>query len=83
MSIKEAVSQIFEAEEELKTGMINGDMKCMGVARVGFSDQKIVSGSLSDFLNIDMGAPLHSFIICNQEIHEIEKEMYDFFGNKA
>ena len=79
MSCKVAVEQILEAEEDLKTGFILPEMKCMGVARMGFPNQKIASGSLKDFLNIDMGEPLDSFIICAKEIHEIEQEMFDFF----
>jgi len=49
MSCKVAVEQIMEAEENLKTGVINEGMKCIGVARMGFPDQKIASGSLKEF----------------------------------
>ena len=80
MSNKEAVEQILEAEENLKTGTIHEDMKCIGVARMGFDDQKIVAGKLKEFLDIDMGKPLHSFIVCNSELHDCEIEMFDFFN---
>ena len=54
-------------------------MKCFAVARMGFDDQKIVAGTLEEFLKIDMGEPLHSFVICAPELHFMEQEMYDFF----
>lgn len=79
MKIHEAVDQILEAEENLKTGLIKLDMKCFGVARMGFEDQKIVSGTLKEFLTIDMGPPLHSFVICAPNLHFMEQEMYDHF----
>lgn len=86
MKVHEAVDQILEAEDNLKTGEIHRDMKCFGVARVGFDDQKIVSGTLEQFLKIDMGKPLHSFVICAPTLHFMETEMYEHFlwqGNEA
>jgi diphthine synthase len=82
MSCKVAVEQILEAEESLKTGIFTDKLKCVGVARMGFDDQKIASGNLTEFLDIDMGAPLHSFIVCAGDIHEIEMEMFDHFKNQ-
>ena len=69
-----------ETEEHYKKGAYSKDSKCIGVARVGFNNQKIKSGKMSDFLDIDMGPPLHSFIICSEEIHSIEEEMFEFFS---
>jgi len=43
------------------------------LARVGYSNQKIVSGPMEVFLNEDMGAPLHSFVICAETLHSVEK----------
>jgi diphthine methyl ester synthase len=42
--------------------------------------QKIVAASLKQFLEIDMGPPLHSFVICAEELHPIEDEMYKHFS---
>ena len=42
----------------------------------------IVSGVMEDFLHIDLGPPLHSFIICAEELHPIEKEMFEFYRYK-
>ena len=56
----------------------NEETLCFGLARVGTSSQKISSGTLKQFMDFDMGEPMHSFIICG-EMHEIEQEMFDFF----
>ncbi len=45
--------------------------KCFGLARVGYSNQKIVSGPMEVFLTEDMGAPLHSFVICADNLHSV------------
>jgi diphthine synthase len=29
-----------------------------------------------------MGSPLHSFVICANELHPIEEEMFEFYRNK-
>lgn len=58
------------------------DSYCVGVARVGQPSQKIIAGKMKEFLDIDMGEPLHSFVICAKELHPIEQDMYKFFGGK-
>jgi len=72
-----------EAEEKTGKGCYSKDTKCVGLARIGCKDQKIVAGTMSDFLEkIDMGEPLHSFVICAEELHEIEEEMFEFYNVK-
>ena len=53
----------------------NEDTPCIGLARVGTDTQKIVSGTMKSFIGMDLGEPMHSFIICG-DMHEMEKEMY-------
>ncbi|KRX04343.1 Tetrapyrrole methylase [Pseudocohnilembus persalinus] len=83
MSCKEAVEQLYECAQAQKDNnsedYIAENTKCFGVARVGFENQLIVSGTLKDFLNIDMGSPLHSFVVCADELHPIEEEMYNHY----
>jgi len=38
---------------------------------------------MSDFLSIEMGPPLHSFVICAKELHPIEEDMYKFYNSLA
>jgi diphthine synthase len=82
MSCKEAVEQMIEAEENLKTGKFPMDLKMFGVARMGFDDQKIAAGTLEDFLSIDMGGPLHSMVVCAPGMHDLENEMFKFYCSK-
>ena len=81
MNTVTAVKQLIEAAKENGYELYHEESKCFGLARVGAEDQKIVSGLLKDFLEIDMGPPLHSFIICG-ELHPIEEEMYQFYLRK-
>lgn len=80
MSCSIAVQQLLEAEENLKQGAYSKDTLCFGLARVGNKDQKVAASRMEDFIErIDMGPPLHSFVICAEELHEIEKEMFEFY----
>ena len=79
MSIQECVEQLLEVEKNKQEGAYDGDTKCFGLARVGYSNQKILSGPMSKFLEMDMGPPLHSFVICAPKLHHIEEEMLDYF----
>lgn len=83
MSVKEAIEQIFEAQESEKTKL--GDakkLKAIGVARIGASDQQIVAGTLEELAEVDFGKPLHSIVICAPQLHLVEQEMFDHFSLK-
>jgi diphthine synthase len=64
MTIKECVQQLLEIEDNKKQNAYDRQTKCFGLARVGYSNQKIVSGPMEAFMIHDMGPPLHSFVIC-------------------
>lgn len=79
MEISVAVQQLLETEKNKGKNIIKEKMKAIGLGRIGMTDQIIVSGSLEDFLNIPMGPPLHSFVLCAPELHIIEEEMFNFY----
>ncbi|KAL0491407.1 diphthine methyl ester synthase [Acrasis kona] len=79
MSVNTCIEQLLEVEENKKQNVYNGSTLCVGLARVGTSTQKIVSGTMKELLDVDFGEPLHSFIICSDEIHEMEKEYLEFY----
>jgi len=79
MEIKTAVEQIIETEKTLGKKAIGPKTKAVGLGRIGMKDQLIVAGCLEDFLEISMGPPLHSFVICAPELHIIEEEMFEFY----
>ena len=58
--------------------VLGSDTKCFAVARVGQPTQAIVSGTLEELRNINLGAPLHSFIICGP-MHLIEEDFYKYY----
>jgi diphthine synthase len=62
-----------ECRKNYEEQAYNENTKCFGLARVGYSNQKIVSGPLSRFLTEDMGPPLHSFVICAENLHSLEE----------
>lgn len=80
MTIKECVNQLLEVEQKREGGAYSPATKCFGLARVGFKDQLVRSGEMKSFLEFDMGPPLHSFVICAENLHSMEKEMYDHFS---
>lgn len=79
MSVNEALSQLMEIEEARGEGILSETTMCVGLARVGQHDQKIVYGKLADVSKVDFGAPLHSLIILGTT-HPIEEEVLDYFG---
>ena len=54
------------------------DTLCIGVARLGSDDQKIVAGPMEKLLDIDFGPPPHCLIIVG-ETHPLEEEMLEFY----
>eukprot|EP01017_Pseudomicrothorax_dubius_P003899 TRINITY_DN10669_c0_g2_i2.p1 TRINITY_DN10669_c0_g2~~TRINITY_DN10669_c0_g2_i2.p1 ORF type:complete len:276 (+),score=44.91 TRINITY_DN10669_c0_g2_i2:131-958(+) len=79
MDVRTAVIQLLEAEENKGSQAYGKDTKAFGLARIGQTDQKIVAAPMIDFVDkVDMGGPLHSFVICAPELHPIEDEMYEF-----
>ncbi|KAH0990580.1 hypothetical protein GBA52_002063 [Prunus armeniaca] len=54
---------------------------CVGLARLGSEDQKIVSGTMKELQLIDFGAPLHCLVIVGKT-HPVEEEMLDFYRLK-
>eukprot|EP01102_Stenamoeba_stenopodia_P005787 TRINITY_DN16511_c0_g1_i1.p1 TRINITY_DN16511_c0_g1~~TRINITY_DN16511_c0_g1_i1.p1 ORF type:complete len:300 (-),score=90.62 TRINITY_DN16511_c0_g1_i1:18-851(-) len=78
MTVNQAIEQLLEIEEKRKEGAYSADTLCIGVARVGQDTQKIVSGTMKELLEIDFGAPLHSFVICG-DLHCVEEEMFNMY----
>lgn len=50
------------------------DTVCVGLSRVGSDAQRIVSATLQEMTQIDLGEPLHSLIIPG-EMHSLERDM--------
>lgn len=51
---------------------------CVGAARIGWPDQKIVAGTLAEMANVDLGSPLHSMVIVGT-LHPLEEQFLKQF----
>ncbi|XP_072276108.1 diphthine methyl ester synthase isoform X1 [Pyxicephalus adspersus] len=78
MTVNQAVDQLLqivqnrrELGEELA---LTENTICVGLARVGASDQHIASGTLQQLSTVDFGAPLHSLVISGC-MHPLELDM--------
>ncbi|GAM21771.1 hypothetical protein SAMD00019534_049460 [Acytostelium subglobosum LB1] len=78
MTVNQCVQQLLEIEELRGEGAYTKDTLCVGLSRVGQDTQQIISGRLEELLNVDFGAPLHSFIIAG-DMHFHEQEFFDTF----
>ncbi|KAJ3097356.1 diphthine synthase [Phlyctochytrium planicorne] len=79
MTVNQAVEQILEIEERRGEGVCPPDTIAIGLARVGCSDQRIVSGTMKELLDVDFGAPLHSLVIAG-DMHILEADLVKTFA---
>eukprot|EP00494_Astrolonche_serrata_P004543 UN04556 len=66
MTIKEALGQLLEIENNKKNNLVTMKTQVVGVARVGHESQKIRAGTVEEIMQIDMGDPLHSLVIVGE-----------------
>ncbi|XP_010556444.1 PREDICTED: probable diphthine methyl ester synthase [Tarenaya hassleriana] len=78
MTINTAIEQLLEVEQNRAESVYTEETECVGFARLGCGDQKIVAGTMRQLKNIDFGAPLHCLVIVGQT-HPVEEEMLEFY----
>jgi diphthine methyl ester synthase len=86
MTVAQAATQLMEIvsnpteEEPVQLPVIfTPKTLCIGLARVGLADEKILAAPLKDLVNVEMGGPLHSLIVCG-ELHPLELEFVRQFA---
>ncbi|XP_052089784.1 diphthine methyl ester synthase-like [Mytilus californianus] len=84
MSVNTAAEQLVEIiqrkKEEGETDLaFTENTICIGLARIGSETQTIVAATFTDMMTVDIGAPLHSFVIPG-ELHPLEKDMLKLFA---
>ncbi|XP_029473923.1 diphthine methyl ester synthase isoform X3 [Rhinatrema bivittatum] len=83
MSVNRAAEQLLEIIQNRRDqGLqlaITENTICVGLARVGATNQKIAAGPLEQMINVDMGDPLHSMIITGS-LHPLEIDMLKLFA---
>jgi diphthine synthase len=70
----QCAQQMVEIEELRKEDVCGKDKLAVSVARLGSDGEKIVAGTLEELGSVDMGAPLHSLVLCGTNMHEMEWE---------
>lgn len=84
MTVRQALEQLTEIEENRKEGIVTEETFVIGVARVGKDDQAIKFGTVKQMMREEngqdcgLGGPLHSLVICGV-LHEMEREFLDQF----
>lgn len=54
-------------------GEVTRETQCVAIARVGAKDQKMASGTLEELAKVDLGEPLHCFVVTGK-LHPMEEE---------
>jgi len=78
MRTHQAAEQLLEiiGSKEKQDGSMTEETVCIGLARVSSDTQKIVSGTLKELKDIDLGEPLHCFIVTG-DLHPMEVEFLE------
>ncbi|KAK2178611.1 hypothetical protein NP493_538g06002 [Ridgeia piscesae] len=79
MTVSQAASQLLEIVEDQKDSdkeslAYTAETICVGLARVGTDSQVIKVATLKQMTSLDLGRPLHSFIITGH-LHPLEVDM--------
>ncbi|WZZ83439.1 hypothetical protein YC2023_104011 [Brassica napus] len=73
---KKQYEQLLEVEQKRGDSVYSEETECVGFARLGAADQKILSGTMKQLESVDCGAPLHCLVIVGKT-HPVEEEMLD------
>lgn len=85
MSVSEAASQLTKILEERndkveEEGAIVKSSAVVGLARVGWDDQRIIVCSLERMSSIDLGPPLHCLIVPAATLHPLESDFLTLYA---
>jgi diphthine methyl ester synthase len=73
MTVNQGVEYLLRVEAKRKAKAFTPRSLCIGVARLGSDNPKIVCGQAKQLLKIDFGEPLHCIIVPG-ELHFVEEE---------
>jgi len=73
MTVKEAIEYLLRVEDKRNEKIFTKDTKCIGVARLGSPEPKIVYATAGELLKVDFGEPLYSLIVPS-ELHFMEED---------
>jgi len=73
MSVAEGIELLRKVERQRGENVFIPKDWCLGVARMGMSDQKIIAGALTEVSDADFGPPPHAIIVPGS-LHFLEEE---------
>ena len=76
---KDALKGLLETEQGQRRKVLTESSYVIVASRIGFKDQKIISGKISSLTNIDFGKPPHTVIIPGR-LHFTESDALKLFG---
>lgn len=79
MTTSTAIEQLLEVEESRGESAYNEDTTCVGFARLGSEDQRVVAASMKQLITYDFGPPLHCLVIVGTT-HPVEEEMLQLYA---
>ncbi len=74
MSVGEAVELLLRVEDMRGEGVVSGDTVAIGLARIGFSEEKLVAGRFSELKSCECLPPPPHMLIVPGKMHFIEEE---------
>ena len=80
MTAARCASQMLETEAQRSEGVYGPESLAIAVARVGAEDQRIVTGSLKQLAEVDIGPPLHSLVLLGSRVHDLERDFIREFA---
>ena len=80
MTVAQCASQMLETEGDRRESVCGPQSLAVGIARVGAKDQKMVTGTLKQLSEIDLGAPLHSLVLLGRRTHYLERDFIRDFA---
>lgn len=79
MTADQAIEQLMEIEEKRGEGIFDGKRTIVVLARLGASDQLIISGTVEELKHRTFGKELHCLVIPSRNLHDLELEMIQLF----
>ena len=79
MTVRQCIDQLLEIEDKRGEKAYGPKTICAGLARVGAVDQCIISGTLEEVREAEMGGPLHSLILAGN-MHFLESDSLKRFA---
>jgi len=76
---KDALKGLLETEKGQRRKVLTKSSYVIVASRIGFKDQKIISGKISSLINTDFGKPPHTIIIPGR-LHFTESDALKLFG---